>query len=173
MSIYTAPFRQPSYILLNIKEHDLINANKQQGCRTLSYGYCKVCQRPLNFRYKELCSPCRNHLIRGTLFPQYTGDLRVIGNEWKKFYPFVTEHLVNQIDFIMNSKFKTKRYKAKTAKLLYVMDKYIKANGDIYPDVCYRRLRYYANTSKRDSLQRTLQKGKKIFDILFRCYYNK
>ncbi|KAB7887139.1 hypothetical protein [Poseidonibacter ostreae] len=164
MSIYTAPFRQPSYILLNQKEHDLINANKQQGCKTLSYGYCKVCQKPLNFRYKELCSPCRNHLIRGTLFTQYTGDLRVIGDEWKKFYPLVTEHLVNQIDLIMNGKFKTKRYKAKTAKLLYIMDKYIKANGDIYSDVCYRRLRYYADSSSRDNLQLTLKIGKKIFE---------
>lgn len=71
----------------------------------------------------------------------------------------------------MDGKFKTRTYKAKTAKILCVMDKFFKANGIIEPDVAYRRLRYYANTSQRDSLQATLQKGKRIFEFLFGLFF--
>ncbi|WP_421716549.1 hypothetical protein [Arcobacter arenosus] len=168
MSIFTAPFKDPNYVYLNQKEHDLINPNKQQGCNTLGDRYCRVCGRPLKYGNQQLCHRCKANLIRGNLFHDYTGSLTIEGDEWKRFYPYVTNYIVNEIDAIMEGRFKTKRYKAKMAKLLYIMDKYIKANGDIYPDVCYRRLRYYAD-NKRDGLQKTLQKGKKIFSKLL--YY--
>lgn len=51
--------------------------------------------------------------------------------------------------------------------MLCVMDKFLKAQGEIEADVAYRRLRYYADTSRREGLQETLQKGKKILDFLF------
>lgn len=170
MSIYTAPFKDPNYIFLNHIEHDLINPDKQQGCDTLGYFYCMVCNKPLKYKNQQLCHICKAYLIRGQLFPQHTGNLEVIGDEYKKYYPLVTDALINQIDVIMSDKFKTRCFKAKTAKMLCVMDKYIKANEGIEVDVVYRRLRYYANTSRRDGLQMTLQKGKKIFDFLPFCH---
>lgn len=171
MSIHTAPFKNPNYIYLNYKEHNRINPNKQQGVNQISDGYCNVCGRPTHYINQQLCYICRNHLIRGNLFGEY-GELIVYKDEYKKYYPQITEFIVNQIDIVLEGKFKTRRYKSKTAKMLCVMDKFLKAKGDIEPDVAYRRLRYYANTSKRDSLQQTLQTGKKLFNILFSyCYH--
>jgi hypothetical protein len=167
MSIFTAPFKDPNYIFLNQKEHDLINPNKQQGCDTLGYFYCMVCSKPLKYKNQQLCHTCKAYLVRGQLFPQHIGNLEIIGDEYKKYYPQVTNELVNQINIIMDGKFKTRTYKAKTAKMLCAIDKFFKAQGEIETDVAYRRLRYYADTSKRDSLQRTLQSGKKLFDFLF------
>ena len=164
MSIHTAPFKNPNYILLNHREHNRINPNKQQGVSQMSDGYCNVCGKRTHYTNQQLCHTCRNHLIRGNLFGEY-GELIVYDDEYKKFYPLVTDYIVNQINIALDGKFKTRCYKSKTAKMLCVMDKFIKAKGDIEPDVAYRRLRYYANTSKRDSLQMTLQKGKKLFDI--------
>lgn len=166
MSIFTAPFKDPSYILLNQREHDLINPNKQQGCDTLGYFHCMVCNKPLKYKNQQLCHTCKAYLVRGQLFPQHTGSLEVIGDEYKKYYPLVTDEIVNQINIIMNGKFKTRCFKSKTAKMLCVMDKFLKAQGEIEADVVYRRLRYYADTSRRDGLQETLQKGKKILDFL-------
>lgn len=96
MSIFTAPFKNPNYILLNQKEHNLINPNKQQGLNQISDGYCKVCQRRTHYINQQLCYVCRNHLIRGNLFGEH-GELNVIDNEYKSFYPQVTDCIVNQI----------------------------------------------------------------------------
>lgn len=170
MSIHKAPFKNPNYILLNQREHNRINPNKQQGLNQRADGYCQVCGRDTHYNNQQLCYICRNHLIRGNLFGEY-GELIVYEDEYKKFYPQVTDFIVNQINIIMEGKFKTRTYKAKTAKILCVMDKFLKANGEIESDVAYRRLRYYADTSKRDSLQMTLQKGKKMFDFLFRIMW--
>ena len=166
MSIHTAPFKNPNYILLNQREHNRINPNKQQGLYTTGTGYCSVCGRETHYNNQELCYICRNHLIRGSLFEEY-GELVVYGQEYKKYYHLVTDSLVNQINVIMDTQFKTRTYKAKTAKMIGVMKKYIEAEGSIEPDVAYRRLRYYALTERRDSLQKTLQTGKKLFNVLF------
>ena len=166
MSIHTAPFKNPNFIYLNHREHNRINPNKQQGLNQLSDGYCNVCGRKTHYLNQQLCYVCRNHLIRGNLFGEY-GELIVSGKEYEKFYPKVNNFIVNQINIVLDGRFKTRTYKAKTAKMLCIMDKFIKANGDIEPDVAYRRLRYYGDTSRRDSLQQTLQKGKKLFNILF------
>lgn len=53
------------------------------------------------------------------------------------------------------------------------MMKYLDSGGDIDPQVAMRRLRYHALTESSDSLQKTLQVGKKLFDILFRYLYSK
>ena len=171
MSIYTAPYRRPNYIHLNQRESNILNPHKQQGVRRIGTGYCNVCSRETHYQNQELCAGCRNRLIEGTLLEQYTGILRIYDDEHKKYLPLVTDYLVSQIDYAMNHKFKTRTYKNKTAKLIYIMKKYLEANGDIEPDVCYRRLRYYALTSKRDSLQMTLTSGKKLFNILFSYLY--
>lgn len=172
MSIHTAPYKNPNYIHLNQREHNRINPNKQQGVNTVGTGYCQVCGRDTHYNNQQLCHICRNHLIRGNLFGEY-GELIVIDNEYKQYYPLVNHFIVKQIDIVMNGRFKTRTYKAKTAKLLCVMQKFIDAQGDIEPDVAYRRLRYYSDTFKRDSLQMTLKKGKMIFDILFRYLQKK
>lgn len=170
MSIHNAPFKNPNYILLNQREHNRMNPNKQQGLNQIADGYCQVCGRDTHYMNQQLCYICRNHLIRGNLFGQY-GEIIIRDDEWKKFYPKVSDYIVNKINFIMDGKFKTRCYRSKTAKMLWVMDEFLKAKGEIEPDVAYRRLRYYADTSKRDSLQMTLQKGKKIFDFLFRIVF--
>ena len=172
MSIHTAPYRRPNYIHLNQRESNLINPHKQQGVRKRGTGYCCICTRETHYQNQELCAGCRNRLIEGTLLEQYTGILRIYEDEHKQYLPLVTEHLTAQIDYVMNHKFKTRTYKNKTAKMICIMKKYLEAGGDIEPDVCYRRLRYYALTSKRDSLQMTLQRGKRLFDILFRFLWS-
>jgi hypothetical protein len=167
MSIHTAPFKDPNYIYLNYREHELINPNKQQGLNTIGSGYCNVCAIATKYNNQQLCHTCRNYLVRGELFPQYTGELKIYDNEHKQYLQLVTENLVDKIDYAMSHKFKTRCYKNKTAKMICIMKQYLESDGDIEPDVCYRRLRYYALTSRRDSLQKTLQVGLKLFKTIF------
>lgn len=173
MSIYTSPYRNLSYIHLNPKEHNAISPlqDKQQGVRKLSDGWCNICNRPTHYQNQELCHVCRNHLIRGTLFIEY-GELKVTKEDNHQQYNYlVSDGLVQKIDNALNGNFKTRTYANKTAKIICIFNKFMEAKGDIEIDVCYRRLRYYANTSTRGSLQQTLQDGKKVFDILNRYLY--
>ncbi|MDB2562190.1 hypothetical protein N9X61_01150 [Sulfurimonas sp.] len=167
MSIYTAPFKDPNYILLNQRESNAISPrrDKQQGLSKLSDGFCNICSRPTHYRNQELCYKCRNHLIRGTLFPEL-GELVVTPEDNHIQYKnLVTDKLVEQIDRVMNGKFKTRTYKNKLCKMICVYHKFLALEGEIEVDVCYRRLRYYANTMNRSSLQQALQEGKKIYRI--------
>ena len=175
-SMFKSPrYKDPDYIYLNQREHDLINPHKQQGFRTISRDcYCSVCSRPLKYNTAELCPRCRNALIRGTLFEQYIGSLRIEPIHNHRQYDYlITDNLVKQLDYVMNYRFNTRAYKNKTSKLICIMLLHIEAGGDIEPQLTYRRLRYYADTSRRDSLQKTLQKGKKLFDILFSYLYHR
>ena len=168
MSIYTAPFKNPDYILLNQRESNAISPckDKQQGLSKISDGYCNVCNRPTHYRNQELCHKCRNHLIRGTLFPEL-GELIVTPEDnHKQYKKLVTEELVDRIDGVMDGRLRTRTYKNKVAKMLCVYHKFLKAKGDIDIDVCYRRLRYYADTGTRVSLQQTLKDGKRAFSAL-------
>jgi len=170
--IYYAPvFKDPNYIHLNKREHDRINPYKQQGINCIGTGFCNICGRELKYFNQQLCHVCRNHLIRGELFGEY-GELTVLESDNHRQYDYlVNDNLVSQINYVMNRNFKSRTYKNKTAKMICVMMKYLEAKGNIEPDVAYRRLRYYALTERRDSLQKTLQTGKKLFRILFRSFY--
>lgn len=168
MSIYQAPFKNPSYILLNQRESNAISPlmNKQQGLSKSSDRWCNICNRPLNYNNQELCHVCRNHLIRGTLFPEF-GELSVteIDNH-SQYKKLASESLVNKLDDVLGGRVRTRTYKNKVAKMICVYHKFREAKGDIEIDVLYRRLRYYGDTSTRSSLQQTLQDGKKIYNIL-------
>lgn len=163
MSIYTAPFKNPNYIQLNAREHNAISPlqDKQQGVSKISDGWCNICNRPTHYRNQELCYVCRNNLIRGTLFTEF-GELLVTSEDNHRQYDYlVSEELVVRLNNVLDGKFRTRTYKNKTAKMICVLHKFLETKGDIDIDVCYRRLRYYANTSTRGSLQQTLQDGKK------------
>jgi hypothetical protein len=173
MSIFTAPFKNPNYIHLNMKEHNAISPlqDKQQGVSKLSDGWCNICNRPLAYNNQELCHKCRNHLIRGTLFHEF-GELLVTPEDnHKQYNNLVSEELVCKLDDVLGGRFRTRTYKNKTAKMICIYFKFLEAKGDIEIDVCYRRLRYYADTSKRGSLQQTLQDGKALFKVLVRYLY--
>ena len=173
MSVYQSPkYKDPNYILLNEREHNALNPDKQQGFRTISRdSYCVACNKRLQYNSAELCPRCRNRLIRAELFPEF-GSLRIEDeDDYKQYYHLATDTLVSQLDHVMNGRFKTRTYKHKTAKMIVVMMKYLETSGSIDPQVAYRRLRYHALTERRDSLQKTLQAGKKLFDILFRYLY--
>jgi hypothetical protein len=168
MSIYQAPFKNPIYIMLNQRESNAISPNgtKQQGLSKSSDRWCNICNRPLTYNNQELCYKCRNHLIRGTLFPEF-GELVVTREDnHNQYSKLVSERLVNRLDDVLGGKFKTRTYKNKTAKIICIFNKFLEAKGDIEIDVLYRRLRYYADTSSRGSLQQTLQDGKALFKIL-------
>ena len=168
MSIHTAPFKNPDFILLNQRERNAISPrkDKQQGLSKVSDGYCNVCNRPTHYRNQELCYKCRNHLIRATLFPEYGELLVTTEDNHIRYKKLVTEELVNKLDAVMQGALRTRTYKNKTAKMICVYHKFLEAQGDVDIDVCYRRLRYYAKTSKRDSLQETLQEGKNLYNVL-------
>lgn len=167
--IYYAPlFKDPNYIHLNKREHDRINPYKQQGISCSGTGFCNVCGRELKYFNQQLCHVCRNHLIRGELFGEYGELVVIVSDDHRQYDHLITDYLVGQINYVMNGKFKTRTHINKTAKMICIMMKYIEEKGRIEPDVAYRRLRYYALTERRDSLQKTLQMGKKLFHILFR-----
>ena len=168
LSIHTAPFKNPDYILLNQRESNAISPckDKQQGLSKISDGYCNVCNRPTHYRNQELCHKCRNHLIRGTLFPEL-GELIVTPKDnHKQYKKLVTEELVNRLDGVIDGRLRTRTYKNKVAKMLCVYHKFLEAQGDVDIDVCYRRLKYYADSSQRDSLQQTLQDGKQLYRVI-------
>ena len=165
MSIYTAPFRNPSFIMLNQRESNAISPrkDKQQGLSKVSDGYCNVCNRPTHYSNQELCYKCRNHLIRGTLFPEY-GELVVTPEDnHQQYKKLVTEELVDKLDDVMGGRLRTRTYKNKVAKMLCVYHKFLEAKGEVDIDICWRRLTYYANTSYRRGLQATLRVGKRLY----------
>ena len=168
MSIFTAPFKNPDYIMLNERERNAISPlkDKQQGLSKISDGYCNVCNRPTHYRNQELCYKCRNHLIRGTLFPEL-GELVVTPEDnHQQYKKLVTEELVDRLNDVMDGKIKTRTYKNKVAKMICVYYKFLELEGNIDIDVCWRRLTYYANTSNRTGLQATLQAGKRLYLII-------
>jgi hypothetical protein len=170
MSIHQAPFKNPTYIMLNQRESNVISPlrDKQQGLNKSSDRWCNICNRPLKYNNQELCYKCRNHLIRGTLFPEFGELIVTLEDNHKRYNKFVSEELVSKLDDVLGGKFRTRTYKNKTSRMICVLYKFLEAKGDIEIDLCYRRLRYYANTSRRGSLQQTLQDGKKLFNILTR-----
>lgn len=155
-------FKDPTYILLNQRESKAISplGDKQQGLSKVSDGYCNICNRPTKYHNQELCHKCRNHLIRGTLFPEF-GELVVTPEDnYQQYKKLASEELVGKLDAVLDGRFRTRTYKNKVANIICVLHKFLEAKGDIEIDVCYRRLRYYADTSTRSSLQQTLKEGK-------------
>ena len=80
----------------------------------------------------------------------------------------VSEGLRDRLDDVMDGTLRTRTYRNKVAKMICVYSKFLEAKGGIEIDLCYRRLRYYADTSTRNSLQQTLQDGKVLFNVLTR-----
>ena len=88
----------------------------------------------------------------------------------QRYIKLVSKGLIDRLDDVMGGTLRTRTYKNKIAKMLCVYYKFLEAKGGIEIDLCYRRLRYYADTSKRDSLQQTLQDGKKLHKVLYFSY---
>ena len=161
MSIHTAPFKDPNYILLNQRESNAISPrkDKQQGLSKVSDGYCNVCNRPTHYRNQELCHRCRNHLIRGTLFPEL-GELIVTPKDnHKQYKKLVTEELVDELNDVMTGRLRTRTYKNKVAKMICVYHKFFEAKGDIDIDICYISIFKFIHNVLH-------------FSVLFECYFS-
>ena len=47
---------------------------------------------------------------------------------------------MDHLDNAMGGRLKTCTYKNKVAKMIFVYRKFLEAKGDVYIDICYRRL---------------------------------